>query len=33
MTFVVMKLEVYCGDNVGCEEIISKSGMEENRSP
>ena len=29
MTFVVMKLEVYCGDKVGCEEIMSESEIRE----
>jgi len=33
MTFVVMKLEVYCGDKVGCEEIMSESGIKEHNQP
>ena len=33
MTFVVMKLEVYSGDNVRCEEIMSESGFEEHDQP
>lgn len=31
MTFAVMKFEVYCAENVGGEEMVSKSGREENR--